>query len=501
MAVQGLQGARQIKSGFKFSLAVMGDCTLQAWGINNKAELGDGTQQARNHPVPVVGLSEVKEVAIGNAHSMALLYDGTVWTWGASEFGERGNREKGFERVARDNEPQWFVPRDRPTQVPGLSGVKQIASGGTRDFALLGDGEVMAWGDDRGGDLGVQESGESEKCLGETHAITPIPCSTIPRTVMVSPGTPLTRRRTDRGGRRIGLRGAGRGRGSARLGRKRHGPARQRNHHPQPLAGPRDPRTGLAGGGNRRRLDARARAAGERPGVRVGRGQRRPARLHRRRGTVGTLRRRSRLQHDPPAGLRAQPRGRRSPRPKTRAWCSRNSQDATRVIYSFGSTGHYELFGLGNVPYEETPTPTPITSLGSVRALSVSSTTAAALLESGPGPPSVLTATPLQQGLEVTWNVPSSTYKLRYRPVGHARIQRARRSRLPRALRSPADGAAPRTLRSHPQDPRRQGRAGKDPPASRARRCPRRAPPSTPRRPRSAARPPPKRANSRKARR
>ncbi len=165
---------------------------MQAWGTNNKAELGDGTQQARNHPVPVVGLTDVKEVAIGNAHSMALLYDGTVWTWGAAEFGERGNREHGFERVARDNEPQWFVPRDRPTQVPGLSGVKQIASGGTRDFALLNDGEVMAWGDDRGGDLGVQESGETEKCLGETHAITPIPCSTIPRTVMVSPGVPLS---------------------------------------------------------------------------------------------------------------------------------------------------------------------------------------------------------------------------------------------------------------------------------------------------------------------
>ena len=180
MTAQGVQGVREVRSGFKFSLAVMGDCTLEAWGTNNKAELGDGTQQNRNHPVPVVGLSDVKEVAIGNAHAMALLYDGTVWTWGASEFGERGNHEKGFERVARDTEPQYFVPRDRPAQVPGLSGVEQIASGGTRDYALLGDGEVVAWGDDRGGDLGVQESGEGEKCLGETHAITPIPCSTSP---------------------------------------------------------------------------------------------------------------------------------------------------------------------------------------------------------------------------------------------------------------------------------------------------------------------------------
>ena len=94
MTARGVQGVRQLKSGFKFHLAVMGDCTVQAWGTNNKAELGDGTQQARNHPVPVVGLTDVKEVAVGNAHAMALLYDGTVWTWGAAEFGERGTAKR-----------------------------------------------------------------------------------------------------------------------------------------------------------------------------------------------------------------------------------------------------------------------------------------------------------------------------------------------------------------------------------------------------------------------
>ena len=87
-------------------------------------------------------------------------------------------------------------------------------------------------------------------------------------------------------------------------------------------------------------------------------------------------------------------------------------------MYSFGATGRYELFGLGNLPYETTPTPTPITSIGSVRALSASSTIAAALLEKGPGPPSVFTATPIQLGLEVSWDLPSSTYRIRYRPVG-----------------------------------------------------------------------------------
>ncbi len=417
MTAEGVRGAREVKSGFKFHLAVMGDCTVQAWGTNNKAELGDGTQQARNHPVPVEGLSDVKEVAIGNAHAMALLYDGSVWTWGASEFGERGNREHGFERVARHNEPQFFVPRDRPTQVPGLSGVRQIASGGTRDFALLNDGEVMAWGDDRGGDLGVQESGETEKCLGETHAITPIACSTIPRTVMASPGVPLS------GVERIGVGDesayAVRGGGEEVLawGEDLRGQLGNGSTTPSPSPvrasfEPGSPVVEIAGGS----MHALARLAdgqvyawgadnagqlgfttGQEPWERCGEG-----------AACSTI---------PQQVFALSHVVQIAPAENTSLVLS-EQQDATRVVYSFGSTGHYELFGLGNVPYEETATPTPITSLGPVRSLSLSSTTAAVLLEGVPGPPSVLTATPLQQGLEVAWDVSAAAYKLRYRPTG-----------------------------------------------------------------------------------
>ena len=154
--VLGLTGVTQVKAGFKFGLALLGNCTVESWGTGNKGQLGNGGQQTESHPVAVTGLTEVKEIAVANAHAMALRYDGTVWTWGASEFGERGNKEKGFERTARQTE-SWFVARDHPTEVPGLTGVKQIAAGGTRDYALLADGEVMAWGEDRNGELGVEE--------------------------------------------------------------------------------------------------------------------------------------------------------------------------------------------------------------------------------------------------------------------------------------------------------------------------------------------------------
>ena len=417
MTAQGVQGVREVRSGFKFSLAVMGDCTLEAWGTNNKAELGDGTQQNRNHPVPVVGLSDVKEVAIGNAHAMALLYNGTVWTWGASEFGERGNHEKGFERVARDTERQYFVPRDRPAQVPGLSGVEQIASGGTRDYALLGDGEVLAWGDDRGGDLGVQVSGEGEKCLGETHAITPIPCSTVPRTVVVSPGVPLSG--IERIGAGVESAYAVRAGGEEVLSWGENGRGQLGNGtttpSPFPVRAdlePGSPVMEIAGGTAHvlaRLQNGQVYAwgadgagqlgfeAGDEPWEQCGEG-----------GACSTV----------PQQVYALSHVVQIAPAENASLVLVERADATRVVYSFGSTGHDELFGLGNVPYETTSTPTPITSIGPVRSISASLTTAVALLEHEPGRAPVLNAVPEQLGLHVTWDVSSSAYKLRYRPAG-----------------------------------------------------------------------------------
>jgi alpha-tubulin suppressor-like RCC1 family protein len=105
--VLGLSNVRSVQAGFKFAVALLGNCTLVSWGSNNKEQLGNGNHlQAQNRPGPVVNLEDVKEVSLANAHSAALRYDGAVWTWGASEFGERGNGERGYERTALAGEPQ-----------------------------------------------------------------------------------------------------------------------------------------------------------------------------------------------------------------------------------------------------------------------------------------------------------------------------------------------------------------------------------------------------------
>ena len=48
-------GATQIKAGFKFGLAVLGDCTVRSWGTSNKAQLGNGSSRPRPTPCPSPG--------------------------------------------------------------------------------------------------------------------------------------------------------------------------------------------------------------------------------------------------------------------------------------------------------------------------------------------------------------------------------------------------------------------------------------------------------------
>lgn len=115
----------------------MTDGTVVAWGLNNAGQLGDGTVSNRATPVAVKGWSGVNQVAAGGlpgyaGQSAALRSDGTVWVWGYGKSGQLGlgvNASMGT-----------------PTQVPGLSGVVQIAASGDDTYALNTDGSVWAWG-------------------------------------------------------------------------------------------------------------------------------------------------------------------------------------------------------------------------------------------------------------------------------------------------------------------------------------------------------------------
>jgi alpha-tubulin suppressor-like RCC1 family protein len=143
VVVEGLSGIVQYASGVSHSCAVLSDGTVWCWGVNSEGELGNGTQVSSTTPVQVKGITGAKQVALGYGHSCARLGDGTVWCWGYD-----------YARELAFGSTQHFSFTLQATQVPGLSGVQDIAAGTNHTCARLGDGSVWCWGQDLSSELG-----------------------------------------------------------------------------------------------------------------------------------------------------------------------------------------------------------------------------------------------------------------------------------------------------------------------------------------------------------
>jgi alpha-tubulin suppressor-like RCC1 family protein len=142
VAVQGLSNVRAIAAGASFSLALLTNGTVVAWGENESGQLGSGSNHWTDLPVPVKRLTNVSAIAAGGEFALAALANGTVQAWGSNEWGQLGNSE--VEEGAHN----------LPTPVEGVSGATSVAAGGAHALALLSDGTVRAWGQDSSGQLG-----------------------------------------------------------------------------------------------------------------------------------------------------------------------------------------------------------------------------------------------------------------------------------------------------------------------------------------------------------
>ena len=415
--VLGLGNVRSVQAGFKFGVALLGNCTLVSWGSNTKEQLGNGNRlQVQNRPMPVVNLEGVREVSVANAHAAALRYDGTVWTWGASEFGERGNNEKGWERTALSSEPQIARPRDEPVRVPSLEHVTALASGGMRDFALLAGGEVVAWGENQNGDLGIEQGGtEEEQCYGETHSKTPVPCSTIPRPVKIA-GHPLTgvERIAAGGEAAYAVRNGGRevlAWGENSKGQLGTGDTERHATPTAVMFTPPSPVVELEGGTRHvlaRLQNGQVYAWGADDSGQLGF----PSAAE---GSEGCGQHACAIM---PTLVESLTHVVQLAAGEANSLALKEEEGGQKVIYSFGRNGTYELLGLGESAPETTATPTPIRGLPSVGGISASSTNGVAYLQEGTPPPPLLSATGTTEALEVGWTAPAEAYRLRWRPLG-----------------------------------------------------------------------------------
>ena len=142
VSVKGLTNVKAISAGANYSLALLTNGTVMAWGENESGQLGTGNTKPSNAPVAVKHLTGVSAISAGGEFSLALLTNATVQAWGNDERGQLGNTTV--------EEPTSNVP----VAVETLAGVTAIAAGANHGLALLSGGTVMGWGDDSAGELG-----------------------------------------------------------------------------------------------------------------------------------------------------------------------------------------------------------------------------------------------------------------------------------------------------------------------------------------------------------
>lgn len=142
-----LAGVKTLAGGFSFTLALLSDGTVWAWGTNSSSQIGDGTEDGnRLIPKQVKGLNDIISIAAGDSFGMALRSDGTVFTWGNNVRGQLGDGTN--------------TNRNTPVRVLGeggsgfLSNISALAGGNRTSLALSTDKFVFAWGDNDDGQVG-----------------------------------------------------------------------------------------------------------------------------------------------------------------------------------------------------------------------------------------------------------------------------------------------------------------------------------------------------------
>jgi alpha-tubulin suppressor-like RCC1 family protein len=141
-----------IDAGATHTCALTSDGTAYCWGNNNVGQLGDGTTTSRSVPVAVTGGHAFRVIAAGGfgpagsatyGHTCGLTTEGNAYCWGDNERGQLGI---GSQDLAEHPVPE---PVYGELEFVGLT-----VGLGRHTCGLTGTGAAYCWGDDIVGALG-----------------------------------------------------------------------------------------------------------------------------------------------------------------------------------------------------------------------------------------------------------------------------------------------------------------------------------------------------------
>ena len=128
--------------------ALMEDSSLYAWGNNESGKLGVGDEVNKNTPTIVNLPGKIKKLITSSSASYAIMEDGSLYAWGYNYYGELG---------IGSNED-----KNTPTKVTAINGkIMDLIINSDKNsnyksiFAIIKDGSLYAWGNNKGGQLGI----------------------------------------------------------------------------------------------------------------------------------------------------------------------------------------------------------------------------------------------------------------------------------------------------------------------------------------------------------
>ncbi|MBQ3463772.1 MAG: hypothetical protein IJH36_11855, partial [Clostridia bacterium] len=166
-----------IAAGRDFSVALRGDGTVWAWGLNDMGQLGDGTNINRAYPVQVMttdsngdaeALSNIKLIAAGETFALAVRADGVLYAWGDNTSGQLGvqinntlTTGTGEEEVTEN----IIDSRNLAVEVTTIDNVDYkditaMAAGQNHAAIVIDNNEIYTWGSNKYGQLGTGTENE-----------------------------------------------------------------------------------------------------------------------------------------------------------------------------------------------------------------------------------------------------------------------------------------------------------------------------------------------------
>lgn len=131
-----------IAAGLRHTCAIRDGGAVFCWGVSQHGQLGPNAAPNISPPVQVPGLTDAVAVVAGDNYSCALRAAGQVVCWGQNNYGQLG---LGFVNS---------VPH-APTAIASLPDAVAITAGGSHTCALRANGEVLCWGKNQDGEVGI----------------------------------------------------------------------------------------------------------------------------------------------------------------------------------------------------------------------------------------------------------------------------------------------------------------------------------------------------------